>query len=61
MEREKEEVREAETSITALKRQLASIRETCQSVDAEIEQYRALTANLKRGRYHRCNFIAYAD
>ncbi|KAG1809918.1 chromosome segregation protein Spc25-domain-containing protein [Suillus plorans] len=48
MEREKEEVREAETSITALKRQLASIRETCQSVDAEIEQYRALTANLKR-------------
>lgn len=49
MEREKEDVREAETSITALKRHLASIRETCQSVDAEIEQYRALAANLRRG------------
>ncbi|OJA16782.1 hypothetical protein AZE42_03313 [Rhizopogon vesiculosus] len=48
MEREKEEVREAETSITTLKRHLSSIRETCQSVDAEIEQYRALTANLRR-------------
>ncbi|KAG2364718.1 hypothetical protein BDR07DRAFT_1279095, partial [Suillus spraguei] len=34
-----EEVREAETSITALKHQLAFIHETCQSVDAEIEQY----------------------
>jgi kinetochore protein Spc25, fungi type len=49
MEREKEEVREAETSITTLKRHLASIRESCQSVDAEIEHYRALTANLRRG------------
>jgi len=55
MEREKEEVREAETSIASLKRHLASIRETCQSVDSEIEQYRALTANLRRGRRYPCS------
>ncbi|KAH7884035.1 chromosome segregation protein Spc25-domain-containing protein [Phlebopus sp. FC_14] len=46
--REQEERRDSEQSVAALRRQLASIREICSLVDAEIEQYRAITSNLKR-------------
>lgn len=51
LEREREETSEAEQSVAAYKRQLASLREKCASIDVEIEQYRAITANLRRGVY----------
>jgi kinetochore protein Spc25 len=47
--KEQEERRDAEQSVAALKRQLASIRETCVAIDSEIEQYRAAVSNLQRG------------
>ncbi|KAH7911839.1 chromosome segregation protein Spc25-domain-containing protein [Hygrophoropsis aurantiaca] len=50
LSKEQDEKRESEQSITALKRQLASIRENCATIDTEIEQYRAAVANLQRGK-----------
>ncbi|KAG6899227.1 hypothetical protein C0993_012097 [Termitomyces sp. T159_Od127] len=50
LEREKEERKDAELEVAALKRQLASLREKSQTIEAEIEQYRASTANLRRER-----------
>ncbi|RDB24638.1 putative kinetochore protein SPC25 [Hypsizygus marmoreus] len=50
LEREKEERKDAELSVAAFKRQLASLREKCTSIEAEIEQYRAITSNLRRER-----------
>lgn len=47
--KEQEERRDAEQSVAALKRQLASIRETSMAIDSEIEQYRAAVSNLQRG------------
>jgi len=49
LEKEQEEKREAEQSVATYKRQLASLREKVASIDVEIEQYRAITANLRRG------------
>lgn len=49
LEKEQDETREAEQSVAAYKRQLASLREKVASIDMEIEQYRAITANLRRG------------
>jgi kinetochore protein Spc25, fungi type len=49
LEREQDEKREAEQSVAAYKRQLASLGERVASIDVEIEQYRAITANLRRG------------
>ncbi|KAG6331084.1 hypothetical protein ID866_8006 [Astraeus odoratus] len=46
--KEQEERRDSEQSISTLNRQLASIREKCTTIDAEIEQYRAITSNLRR-------------
>ncbi|KIK91831.1 hypothetical protein PAXRUDRAFT_830490 [Paxillus rubicundulus Ve08.2h10] len=46
--KEQEETRDSEQSVAALKRQLASIRELCISIDSEIEQYRAIVSNLQR-------------
>ncbi|KAL5485923.1 SPC25 [Sanghuangporus weigelae] len=39
LEKEQAEKREAESAVSELKRQFASIKEKCASVDAEIEQY----------------------
>lgn len=50
LEREREERKDGELSVAAFKRQLASLREKCEAIDAEIEQYRAITANLRRGQ-----------
>ncbi|KAF9466858.1 chromosome segregation protein Spc25-domain-containing protein [Collybia nuda] len=50
LEREKEEKRDAELSVAAFKRQLASLKERCSSIEVEIEQYRAITGNLRRER-----------
>ncbi|KAG6874144.1 hypothetical protein C0995_005562 [Termitomyces sp. Mi166 len=50
LEREKEERKDAELEVAALKRQLASLREKSQTIESEIEQYRVMTANLRRER-----------
>ena len=49
LDREQEEKKELEASVAAFKRQLASFREKCSFVEAEIEQQRAIAANLQRG------------
>lgn len=51
LEKEKEERQEIELSVAAFKRQLASLRDKCSSIDSEIEQYRVITENLRRGKY----------
>ncbi|KAF8899825.1 chromosome segregation protein Spc25-domain-containing protein [Gymnopilus junonius] len=48
LEREKEERKEAELLVASFKRQLGGLREKIASVEADIEQYRALTQNLRR-------------
>ncbi|KAL6301020.1 chromosome segregation protein Spc25-domain-containing protein [Sparassis latifolia] len=50
LDREQEEKKEAETSVAAFRRQLASVKEKCASFDMEIEQLRTVTANLRRER-----------
>lgn len=50
LKQEKEERKEMESSVNALKRRLASIKEKCASVDAEVEQYRSMVATLERGK-----------
>lgn len=49
LEREKEERKNAELSVAAFKRQLAKLRDNGQSIEREIEQYRAVTTNLGKG------------
>ncbi|EPQ61172.1 hypothetical protein GLOTRDRAFT_113607 [Gloeophyllum trabeum ATCC 11539] len=48
LEKEQQETKEAESSVSALRKQLAAIRQKCASIDVELEQYRAVTANLRR-------------
>lgn len=50
LEKEKEELKSAESSVAALRRQLSSIREASAALDVEIEQYRAVTSNLRKER-----------
>jgi kinetochore protein Spc25, fungi type len=50
LERESEETKEAESSVAALRRQVASQREAIAALDADIEQYRARVANLRKGQ-----------
>lgn len=61
LQREREEKSEAEQSVAAYKRQLASLREKCASIDVEIDQYRAVTANIRRGVYSSCLYASLAD
>lgn len=49
LEHEREETKEAESSVAALRRQVASQREAIAALDADIEQYRARVANLRKG------------
>ena len=49
LEKEREEKEEAEASVAVFRRQLASIKEKCASLDVEIEQHRIVAANLLRG------------
>jgi cell division protein FtsB len=51
LEREGEETKEAESSVAALRRQVASQREAIAALDADIEQYRARVANLRKGQF----------
>jgi len=50
LEREREETKEEESSVATLRRQVASQREAAATLDAEIEQYRARIANLRKER-----------
>ena len=50
LEREREETKEAESSVAALRRQVAAQREAVAALDADIEQYRARVANLRKGQ-----------
>ena len=51
LEREREETKEAESSVAAFRRQVASQQEAVAALDAEIEQYRARVANLRKGPF----------
>ncbi|KAH9836719.1 chromosome segregation protein Spc25-domain-containing protein [Rhodofomes roseus] len=57
LDREQEEKKELEASVTAFKRQLAVFREKCSSVESEIEQQRAIAANLQRERSREQNLL----
>ncbi|THH26744.1 hypothetical protein EUX98_g7449 [Antrodiella citrinella] len=50
LEKEQEERKEAESSVAVYRRQLASIKEKCATLDVEIEQRRAVVQNLRRER-----------
>ncbi|KAG6855706.1 hypothetical protein H0H87_011831 [Tephrocybe sp. NHM501043] len=50
LEREKEERKDAELEVAALKRQLAALREKSAAIESDIEQYKAITDNLRRER-----------
>jgi kinetochore protein Spc25 len=54
LEREQEERKVAELSVASFKRQLASIRDKCASFESEIDQYRAIKDNLRRGQHLVC-------
>ncbi len=49
LSKEAEERKDAELSVAAFRRQLASLKEKCAAIDSEIEQYRAIADNLERG------------
>ncbi|SJL13373.1 uncharacterized protein ARMOST_16815 [Armillaria ostoyae] len=48
--REAQERKDAEYSVATFRRQLASLKEKCTAIDGELEEYRAITANLERER-----------
>ena len=51
LDKEQEEKKESEASVAAFRRQLASVKEKCASLDVEIEQHRIIAANLMRGMF----------
>ncbi len=59
LEREREENKEAESSVAALRRQVASQREAIAALDADIEQYRACVANLRKGQFFLRYYFAH--
>jgi hypothetical protein len=52
IEKEQEERRDAELALAAFKRQLATLKEKSAAIDGDIEQYRAMTANLRHGEWY---------
>ncbi|KAJ6498505.1 chromosome segregation protein Spc25-domain-containing protein [Mycena vitilis] len=48
LQREQEERKEAEVGVAGFKKQLASLRDRCAAIDAQVEHYRAITSNLER-------------
>ncbi|KAK0466141.1 chromosome segregation protein Spc25-domain-containing protein [Desarmillaria tabescens] len=50
LDREAQERKDAEYSVATFRRQLASLKEKCAAIDGELEEYRAITANLERER-----------
>ena len=55
LEKEKEERQEMELAVAAFNRSLTSIQDKCNSIESEIEQYRAITENLRRGEPSLCD------
>ena len=51
LEREREDTKEAESSVAALRLRVSSQHEAIAALDAEIEQYRARVANLRKGPF----------
>ncbi|TEB26288.1 hypothetical protein FA13DRAFT_1692337 [Coprinellus micaceus] len=51
LEKEKEERQEMELAVAAFNRSLTSIQDKCNSIESEIEQYRAITENLRREKH----------
>jgi len=49
LEHEQTERKDSESSVSALKRQLASVKEKCSKVDMEIDQVKAAIAALHKG------------
>lgn len=49
LEREQTERKDSESSVGALKRQLASVKEKCNKVDIEIDQAKATIGALRKG------------
>ncbi|KAG7092192.1 hypothetical protein E1B28_008560 [Marasmius oreades] len=59
--KEHAERREAEASVAKRKRELAVLNERCSSMDVQIEEYRAIVANLRRERSkERTTLTSYA-
>ena len=52
LQKEQEERKEAEAGVATFRRELASVKEKCASLDIEIEQHRAATSVLTRGTLH---------
>ncbi|KAK7471111.1 kinetochore-associated Ndc80 complex subunit spc25 [Stygiomarasmius scandens] len=52
LEKEQNERKEAELSVSSLKRQLSALDEKCAALEDEIKEYRAITDSLKRERYN---------
>ena len=50
LDKEQEEKKESEASVATFRRQLASVKEKCASLDVEIEQHRVIATNLMRGK-----------
>ncbi|KAF9007919.1 chromosome segregation protein Spc25-domain-containing protein [Cyathus striatus] len=48
LEHEKEERKDAELSLAAFKRRLHTLQEKCATIGSDIDQYRAITDNLRR-------------
>ena len=61
LEREREETKEAESSVAALRRQVAAQREAVAALDADIEQYRARVANLRKGQLLLTSIVPCTD
>ena len=65
LEHEKEERKDGELSVAAFKRQLASLRDRCASIEVDIDQYQGITQNLRRGTSLaqfeplKCNYSQY--
>jgi len=57
LQQEQEERKEMESAVNALKRRLASIKEKCASVDAEVEQYRSMVSTLEREKEREENLL----
>jgi kinetochore protein Spc25 len=60
VEKEQEERKDAELSTNTLKRQLASSKDHSAAAALEIEQYRTITGNLRRGESNPCRRLERA-
>ncbi|KAF8639392.1 hypothetical protein AX17_001517, partial [Amanita inopinata Kibby_2008] len=57
LDREKEERKDAELAVAGFKRQLSSLRDRCTEINAEIDQYRAIVASMRREKNKECSTL----